>query len=97
LPSIEELAQQYKDNGLKILLINLKEKDELVTSFVSRNNYSSTVLLDVDGKVAEKYSVFGIPVSYLIDKHGKVVTRSLGFVDWSSSKKISLVNNLIEE
>jgi thiol-disulfide isomerase/thioredoxin len=97
LPSIEELAQQYKDNGLKILLINLKEKDELVTSFVSRNNYSSTVLLDVDGKVAEKYSVFGIPVSYLIDKHGKVVTRSPGFVDWSSPKKISLVNNLINE
>ena len=97
MPSIEDLAQQYKDNGLKILLINLKEKEELVTSFVRDNNYSSTVLLDVDGKVAEKYSVYGIPVSYLIDKQGKVAFRSPGFVDWSSSSRISQVSNLIKE
>lgn len=97
MPSIEDLAQQYKDSDLKILLINLREKEEQVTSFISDNNYSSTVLLDADGKVAEKYSVFGIPISYLIDKQGKVASRSPGFVDWSSSKKVSLVSSLINE
>jgi thioredoxin-related protein len=78
-------------------LINLKEDKKLVTSFMSKNGYSSTVLLDVDGKVAEKYSVYGIPVSYLIDKQGQVVFRSPGFLDWSSSKMNSLVESLINE
>ena len=97
MPSLEKLGQQYKDNGLKILLINLKEEEGLVTSFISDNNYSSTVLLDVDGQVAKAYSVYGIPVSFLIDKQGKAVSRSNGFVDWSSSKRISLVKSLIDE
>lgn len=97
MPSIEDLAQKYKGHGLKILLINLKEDKELVSSFVRDNNYSSTVLIDHEGKVSEQYSVFGIPVSYLIDKQGKVAFRSPGFVDWSSSGRISQVSNLIKE
>jgi hypothetical protein len=51
LPSIEKLGQRYNNNDLKILLINLREDKKLVTSFMSKNSYSSTVLLDVDGNV----------------------------------------------
>lgn len=91
------MAQQYKDNDLKVLLINLKEQEEVVTSFISRSNYSSTVLLDLEGKVSEMYSVYGIPVSYLIDKQGKVAYRFVGSVDWSSPERISLVDDLINE
>ena len=97
MPSIEKLGQRYNNNDLKILLINLKEDKELVTSFMSKNNYSSTVLLDVDGNVAEKYSVYGIPVSYLIDKQGQVAFQSPGFLDWSSSKMTSLVESLLND
>lgn len=97
MPSIEELNQQYKNNGLKILLVNLKEEEEVVASFISKNNYSSTVLLDIAGNVADLYSVYGIPVSYLIDKEGKVAFRSPGFLDWGSKKMSTLVSNLIKE
>ena len=97
MPSLEKLGQQYNDHGLKILLINLKEDKGLVASFIRENNYSSTVLLDMDGQVAEAYSVYGIPVSLLIDKQGRAVSRSPGFVDWSSSKRISLVEDLMDE
>ena len=38
MPSIEDLAQQYKDHSLKILLINLKEDKELVSSFADNGN-----------------------------------------------------------
>lgn len=97
MPSLEELNQQYRDNGLKILLVNLKEEEEAVASFISKNNYSSTVLLDTAGNVAELYSVYGIPAAYLIDKKGKVAFRSAGFLDWGSEKMNSLVSTLIKE
>ena len=48
----------------------MKEESSFVASFIEKNGYSPKVLLDLDGKVAKKYDVFGIPVSYLIDKEG---------------------------
>jgi len=91
------LNRDHEDNGLQVLLINMKEESSFVASFIEKNNYSSKVLLDLNGKVAKKYDVFGIPVSYLIDREGRVVLRLTGFVDWSSKEIRSLVSNLINE
>lgn len=97
LPSIETLNQREKEEDLKILLINLKEKKETISSFVNRKKYSSSVLLDENGTVAENYSVYGIPISFLIDKRGEIVFQFLGSLDWESEKMVSIVNNLIDE
>lgn len=97
MPSLETINEKYNDNELKVLLINLQEKEDLVSNFMRQNNYTSTVLLDSEGKVAEKYSVFGIPVAYLIDKQGKVAFQSPGYLDWSSTRMRSLVSSLIDE
>ena len=94
---MEKLNQQYNNNDLKILLINLKEEKKLVTSFIRDKNYSSSVLLDTDGEVAKIYSVYGIPVSYLVDKQGKVALQLTGEVDWSSVKMNLIIDNLINE
>lgn len=94
---MEKLNQQYNNNDLKILLINLKEEKKLVTSFIRDKNYSSSVLLDTDGEVAKIYSVYGIPVSYLVDKQGKVALQLTGEVDWSSAKMNLIIDNLINE
>ena len=94
---MEKLTQQYNNNDLKILLINLKEEKKLVTSFIRDKNYSSSVLLDTDGEVAKIYSVYGIPVSYLVDKQGKVALQLTGEVDWSSAKMNLIIDNLINE
>lgn len=75
----------------------MKEESSFVASFMKKNNYSSKVLLDRQGEVAKKYDVFGIPVSYLVDKEGRVVFRLSGYVDWDSKKIRSLVNSLINE
>ena len=97
MPSLDKFKREYEEKGVQVLLINMSEKSPIVASFMKENNYSSRVLLDSDGKVAKKYDVFGIPVSYLIDKEGRVVYRLSGIVDWSSTEIRSLVNNLISE
>jgi len=97
LPSLDKFKLEYEEKGVQVLLINMSEKSPIVASFMKENNYSSRVLLDLDGKVAKKYDVFGIPVSYLIDKEGRIVYRLSGIVDWSSREIRSLVNNLISE
>lgn len=97
MPSLDKFKREYEEKGVQVLLINMSEKLPIVASFMKENNYSSRVLLDLDGKVAKKYDVFGIPVSYLIDKEGRIVYKLSGIVDWSSREIRSLVNNLISE
>lgn len=97
MPSFEVLNQRYNNKGLKVLLINLNEKKDGVSSFIKNENYSSTVLLDSEGKVAKKYSVYGIPTSFILDKKGKVVLNWTGSLEWSSSKMTTLLSDLIAE
>ena len=97
MPSLEQLNRESKENGLKILLVDIEEKKEIVASFITGNNYSSTVLLDIDGKVAGAYSVFSIPVAYLIDKQQNVAFKAAGYTDWSSQEMSSKINGLIKE
>ena len=97
MPSLEKLEHQYKDEDLKILLVNMEETPEQVTTFIRSKNYSSTVLLDLKGKVSSAYSVFGIPLALLIDRKGAVAFRSPGYLDWSSRKMQSTLDLLIKE
>ncbi len=75
----------------------MKEKPTAIRSFMEKNNYSSKVLLDSDGVVAKKYDVLGIPVSFVIDKDGKMVYRLVGYVDWNTKEIRSLVDRLMDD
>ena len=97
MPSLDRLSREYENKGLQVLLINMKEESSAVAAFMEKHDYSAKVLLDLQGVVAKKYDVYGIPVSYLIDKEGKVVFRLSGLVDWGSKEIRSLINNLLDE
>lgn len=97
MPALDKLNREYEDKSLKVLLINLKEEPSFVASFIEEHSYSPRVLLDMDGEVAKKYHVLGVPASYLIDKEGRVVSRFSGFVDWGFRELRSMVSNLINK
>jgi peroxiredoxin len=97
MPSLEQLEQKFQGKGLKILMINTRESRETVEPYIRRNSLSFHVLLDSEGKVAEKFSVFGLPTAFLIDKQGKAVSRSIGYRNWNTQKMHETFTLLIEE
>ncbi len=78
-------------------MINMGEAEGQVESFIRRNNYSFSVLLDSEGEVAQKFSVFGIPAAFIIDKEGRAVFRSLGYRNWNTKKTHEALDSIIEE
>lgn len=78
MPEIEKISQEYKDQDLVVLAVDLGEDRDIVKSFVEENQYSFKVLLDSDQAVADQYNITSIPVSYFIDKEGNVVTKQVG-------------------
>ena len=97
LPSIEALHQQLKGKDFVVLTVAVDLEGALpVEKFIAKQGYTFYVLIDSKSQVLDLYRVEGIPMTFLIDKKGRIVGRALGPRDWKSPEAISLFNQLIE-
>ena len=87
LPDIEKLYEETKNSDLVILAVDINEPIFTVKAFVDSNKYNFKVLLDLDGSVAQKYNITGIPASYFIDKEGKVVYKKVGAMNMEEMRE----------
>ena len=88
-PHLEALYQAYKDQGVEVLIVDVKEPQELVQQKLQdRFQFSFPLLLDEDGSVAASYAPEGIlpdlardevvlASNLLIDREGKIQFYSL--------------------
>jgi peroxiredoxin len=79
MPSLNELAGEFKEQGVKVVAMNADEEKDLVAGFInSRKLNNLVVLLDPDGKVGEQYMANELlPTTMVIGKDGtirKVIT-----------------------
>ena len=78
MDDLQAIHERYKDNGVVVLGINVREKGGVVKEFVDRFNITYPILLDEEGKVSDIYNVFGIPSSLFIDKDGVIKDIIMG-------------------
>ena len=78
MKDIEPLHRKYRERGLRILAVNVRQDAATAGRFVDRLGISYEVLLDGDGAVARSYGVAGLPTTFLVDREGRLVTRILG-------------------
>ncbi len=72
IPILKEYYNKLKDDGLKILNIDIQESNKKVKSFVKKNQINYPVALDSNAKVAMLYKVVGIPLNIILDKNGVI-------------------------
>ncbi len=96
MPSMEQLHQRYKDQGLVMLAVNVEEDGyQAVSRFLEGKNYTFPILLDRENNVQNAYKVFRFPETFVIDKNGIIVEKLIGGRDWMSGKAYALVNFLM--
>jgi len=84
LPSVNRLYEEFKGQGLEVLLISFRESADVVKHAVTERGYTAPVLVDASGDVTGRaYGVFGPPTAYLVDREGRLVGRLVGSRDWS--------------
>ena len=79
---LEKLRHEYKEKGLEILMVNVKESKSVVSEYITKNRFTLVVLLDKDGKAYRDYSVFGLPSTYFVDAEGTVRYSYMGELTW---------------
>ena len=97
MPAMEKLHQELQKDGLVILAVNFQEGPERIKEFLAKHNLRFTALLDHDGKVAERYQAWALPVSVIINKRGEIVARAMGSKDWHSDEALRYFRQLLAE
>lgn len=82
IPWLVEFQQKYRNKGLAVVGVS-EDADgwKSVKPYLNKAGLNYTVVLDADGSIAKRYALFGMPVTYLIDRDGKVSAASVGIVN----------------
>lgn len=78
IPEFIDFHREYKDKGVAILAVNLREPRDHVREFADKAGMDFPVLLDVSGKTANDYEVQVIPTTFVVDKSGVIRSRIVG-------------------
>ncbi|MDO4987791.1 MAG: TlpA disulfide reductase family protein [Synergistes sp.] len=83
LPEFDAMNTKFRKSSDKVLfMINVtdgrRDTKEKVARFVHDEGYKFKVLLDNDGKVSDKFGISGIPMTFVVDREGKIVGYILG-------------------
>lgn len=79
-PNVVKLYNQYKDKGFEIFSVSLdKDKDQWIKA-IQADKLTWTHVSDLmfwGSPVVKAYNVQGIPMTYLLDKEGKILAKEL--------------------
>ena len=76
--NIEPVYRAYRDQGLRILAVNVRQDRDTAAAFVASLGISYDVLLDEDGVAARAYGVSGLPTTFFVDRQGRLHNRVIG-------------------
>lgn len=97
MPSIEKLKNHFEGRPFDVYIINMQETNKKVRSFIEKERYTLSVLMDYDGDVSARYRVRSHPTSFLIDAGGNMIGHSAGYRQWDSPEMKTLVEKLLKE
>lgn len=81
LPQFETWQKKYGGEGLQVIAVSMDDRDSPVRKTVHRLHLDLPVVMG-DAELGETYGgVLGLPVTFLIDREGKIGSRYKGETD----------------
>jgi cytochrome c biogenesis protein CcmG/thiol:disulfide interchange protein DsbE len=78
IPIFSQWQRRYGEAGLQVIGVSMDDDAAPVKRFVAKHSVSYPILMG-DAKLGESFGgVFGLPQSFLIDTHGRIVLRIVG-------------------
>jgi len=96
IPELVALHEKYNAKGFEVIGISMDHSVSDTKEFVSEHHVPYTILMSSD-EVEKQYGVTTIPVTFLIDKTGKVVKKHLGFAPGVGEQIEEEIRLLIED
>ena len=96
-PCIKEMKSlnslQEKISSLRVITISQDKSLDLAKKFFKKNKHESLEkYFDKDKKVLSKFSLRGLPTTFIVDKDYKVFAKVEGIIEWDSKSFINWLN-----
>ncbi|MBI4379063.1 MAG: TlpA family protein disulfide reductase [Nitrospinae bacterium] len=98
MPSMEKLHQRFKDRDFIMLAVSIdKDGKNAVEPFMKEYNLTFPALLDPDGITSKLYKTTGVPETFIIDKNGNVILKTIGPRDWGKEIIFEVFEKIISK
>ncbi len=94
-PSLERLHEALGGRDFTVLAIAVADTGDAVAGFLAGRRPAFDILLDEDRKAADAYHAAGVPVTYLLDRQGRLLAGKTGPQQWDGPQMQSLIRELI--
>ncbi len=95
-PSLQRLQRIQGGRDFTVLAIAVADTAAAVTRFLEGRPPGFDVLLDDDRKTAGDFRAAGVPVTYLLDRNGRLLAGKTGPQDWNSVAMRRLIQATID-
>jgi thiol-disulfide isomerase/thioredoxin len=96
-PCIKEMKSlnslQKKVSSLRVITISQDKSLDLAKNFFKKNKHEALEkYFDKDKKALSKFSLRGLPTTFIVDKNYKVFAKIEGIIEWDSKQFINWLN-----
>lgn len=95
---MEKAYQKYRNKGFEVLAVSVDAGPKsAVEHFLQELGLTFQVLLDPDMETLRAFRGFSLPTTIVIDRHGVIRSRELGYRDWTDAESTKLLQRLLNE
>jgi len=98
MPAIERLSHRLAGTDFHILAVSVDVVDSTaVDAFVRQFGLTFDVWHDQPGLTQRLYQTTGVPETFVIDRHGVIVKKAIGAMDWDDPVNEILIRRLLAD
>ena len=99
MPSLQRVWDELKDENFALLAIGMGDDKATINRFYHSLPFplTFTLLADRENKVSQTWPVRGIPVTFIVDKAGRLAYSAHGVMKWDRPEILAAIRNLIAE
>ncbi len=80
LPDIDAFYNAHKDEGFVVIAVNAQEDAQTVDAFIKAKGFNFPVALDSQASLMQRYSVRGLPTTFILDRDGVIRHTQSGVI-----------------
>lgn len=94
-PSLDRLQGTFGSDAFEVVALSVDDGDiKRPISFVKRLGLQRLkIYLDFTGAMQNRLPIYGLPITYMIDRSGSVVCYIIGAVKWDSREAVRFVKH----
>lgn len=97
MPSLQRLHRRFDGTDFRIVAVSVDKDDvKVVNDFVQELGLTFDVLHDREGAIERLYRTTGVPESFVLDRHGRIVKKVIGAAEWDSPVNETLITRLLD-